>query len=591
MRGIVALLIGTSFILYAGSIIFPMSQHKKEDTSNLLDRSQMRSLVMTQRGIVAASQTLAAQAGAQILARGGSAADAAIAANAVMGVVEPMNSGVGGDLFALEWDAKTGKLTGLNASGWAPQGMTIDFLRKKGYSKMPGSGIDSVTVPGCVEGWWKLHQRFGRLPWAELFQPAIYYALHGFPVTEWVSAYWQAWANRLTENPEARRVFLPGGRPPKTGEIFRNPEYARALELIAAKGEDAFYRGEIARAIIATSKGLGGIMTASDLDTFQAEWVEPISTTYRGWQIYELPPNGQGMAALEMLNIMQQFPLSQYPAFSAEALHIKMEAQKLAYADLFHYLGDPRFVKVPVAGLLSKTYASERARLINLHHANCDVQPGVPPGAGPSSQASSHLNPGADTIYLAAVDREGNIVSLIQSLSASFGSGVAVQGFGILLQNRGAGFLLEPGKPDSLAPHKRPFHTIIPAFMQRGNLHVGFGIMGGLNQPQAHAQFVSDIVDYGMNIQAALEAPRFTKLDRGGCDFMIEDRVTPAAREELIRLGHVLEVRGNLSTWMGGGQAVMHDSVSGVNSGASDPRKDGEAIPEPVASANAQSPK
>ncbi len=581
MRGIMALLIGTSFILYAGSIIFPMSPHD-EDSPNSLDRSQMRSLVMTQRGIVAASQTLAAQAGAQILARGGSAADAAIAANAVMGVVEPMNSGVGGDLFALEWDAKTGKLTGLNASGWAPGRLTIDFLRKKGYSKMPGSGIDSVTVPGCVEGWWKLHQRFGKRPWAELFQPAIYYALHGYPVTEWVSAYWQAWASRLTQNPEARRVFLPGGQPPKTGEIFRNPEYARALELIAAEGEDAFYRGEIAEAIIATSKTLGGVMTASDLGDFRAEWVEPISTTYRGWRVYELPPNGQGMAALEMLNIMQEFPLSQYPPSGAEALHIKMEAQKLAYADLFHYLGDPRFAKVPVAGLISQPYARERARLIDPHHAHCDVQPGVPPGAEPGPAASRRLNPGADTIYLAAVDHEGNIVSLIQSLSASFGSGVAVQGFGILLQNRGAGFLLEPGQPDSLAPHKRPFHTIIPAFMQKGNLHIGFGIMGGLNQPQAHAQFVSDIVDYGMNIQAALEAPRFTKLDRGGCDFMIEARVPQAAREELIRMGHVLEVRGNLSTWMGGGQAVMHDSASGVNYGASDPRKDGEAIPEPV---------
>ncbi|PYV19009.1 MAG: gamma-glutamyltransferase, partial [Acidobacteria bacterium] len=314
---------------------------------NSLDRTQARSMVITRRGIVATSQTLASQAGAQVLARGGSAVDAAIAANAVLGVVEPMNSGIGGDLFAIVWEAKTGKLAGLNSSGWAPQKLTPDFLRSKGIQHMPPTGIYSVTVPGCVEGWAKLHQKFGRLPWAELFKPAIYYAQNGFPVTEWIDAYWKGDARKLAEDPNARRLFLIDGGPPNVGEIWRNPEYGRALERIAAQGRDAFYKGEIARSILKTSNRLGGVMTADDLAEFQAEWVEPISTTYRGWTVYELPPNGQGMAALEMLNIMEKFSLGEWGFADARAWHVKMEAQKLAYADLRRYNADPRFAKVP----------------------------------------------------------------------------------------------------------------------------------------------------------------------------------------------------------------------------------------------------
>ncbi|MGH9326791.1 MAG: gamma-glutamyltransferase family protein, partial [Terriglobia bacterium] len=488
--------------------------------------------------------------------------------------------GLGGDLFAIEWDAKTGKLTGLNASGWAPQKLTVKFLHSKGFKQMPHSGIDSVTVPGCVEGWWKLHQKFGRLPWAELFQPAIYYASHGFPVAEWDSNYWKSAAHVLEHNEEAKRVFLPRGNPPEVGSVFRNPDYAKALALVARQGESAFYRGAIAKALLKTSEELGGVMTASDLGQFQAQWVKPISTTYRGWTVYELPPNGQGMAALEMLNIMERFPLPNYGPLSAKRFSIEMAAQKLAYADLFRYLGDPRFVSVPFEGLISKPYADERVKLIDPEHAHCDVQPGMPPGIR-SRTASALPRPGNDTNYLTAVDSEGNIVSLIQSLSGAFGSGVAVRGYGTLLQNRGGGFVLDPRSPDVLAPRKRPFHTIIPAFMQKGSLHIGFGIMGGLNQPQAHAQFVSDIVDYGMNIQAALEFPRFTKLDHSGCDFTIENRVPKATLEALRRMGYVLNVKGPFTSSVGGGQAVMHDSATDVNYGASDPRKDGEAVPEP----------
>jgi len=550
-------------------ILIAMPTHAQSYTSHG-DRSQARSMVITRLGIVATSQTLASQAGAQILARGGDAVDAAIAANAAMGVVEPMNNGIGGDLFAIRYDAKTGKLTGINASGWAPEKLTLDLLKKKGFTHMPQTGVYSITVPGCVDGWWMLHKKFGRLPWAELFKPAIYFAQHGYPVTEYIDAYWRGGKAKLEKDRNARHVFLMNGEPPKVGQVFRNPEYARALELIAAKGEDAFYRGPIAKAIVETMDRQGGVMSLSDLSTYHAEWVNPISTTYRGWKVYELPPNGQGMAALEMLNIMEKYPLPEWGFFNVDALHVKMEAQKLAYADLRRYLGDPRFVKVPVQGIISKAYAAKRAATIDMNHAHCDVTPGNPPRIG------------NETIYLSTVDKDGNIVSLIQSLYAGFGSGVVVDHYGIMLQNRGALFLMQPGHPDVVAPHKRPYHTIIPAFMQKGDLHIGFGIMGGLNQPQAHAQFVSDVVDDGMNIQKALEAPRFTNLSFGGCNFMIEDRFPPFIYQGLEQKGHKLTIRGAFASPMGGGQAVLHNSATGVNYGASSPRKDGAAIPEPA---------
>lgn len=532
------------------------------------DRSNARSMVVSPYGIVASSQVQASQAGAMILSHGGSAVDAAIATNATLGVMEPDMNGMGGDLFAIYWDAKSGKLYGLNASGWAPKGLSIEYLKAKGTTQMPSAGIDTVTVPGAVEGWNKLHERFGRLPWKDLFSPAIFYAENGFAVQEMIGMDWSSSTQKLREDPESRRVFLVHDETPKIGEIFRNPDVAKALQLIAADGAQAFYTGDVAKAILRTSGELGGTMTAEDLKEFSAEWVEPVSTTYRGWRVYELPPNGQGMAALEMLNIMEQFPPAKGGPLTAEELHKRIEAMKLAYADLAQYNADPRFAKVPVAGLLSKEYAKQRAKLIDPQKADCDTAAGVPPSS--------------DTTYLTVVDREGNIVSLIQSNFSSFGSGITVRGMGFALQNRGALFMLDPDKPDALAPRKRPFHTIIPAFMERGDDHIGFGIMGGANQPLAHAQFVSNVVDYGMPLQAAMEVARFTVRSNFGigCRVLIEDRVPADIRQQLSSMGHQLELRGDFSLFMGRGQAIDHNTRTGLNSAASDARTDGSAEPE-----------
>ncbi|MGD0415915.1 MAG: gamma-glutamyltransferase [Terriglobales bacterium] len=535
------------------------------------DRSSARSMVVTRYGIVATSHVQASVAGAQILARGGSAVDAAIAANAVLGVTEPMMNGMGGDLFAIYWDAKTGKLYGLNASGWAPRGLTIEHLQAKGatstLTSMPSAGIDSVTVPGAVAGWHALHERFGRLPWKDLFRSAIFYAEDGYPVPEIIASYWNDSVETIAKDPEAQRVYLPNGKPPAVGQVFQNHDLAKALRLVAEKGAAAFYKGEIARAILSTSQSLGGTMAADDLAEFSPEWVEPISTTYRDWTVYELPPNGQGMAALEMLNIMETSPASPDGPLSVAELHKKIEAMKLAYADLGRYNADPRFAKIPVKGMLSKEYARRRAQLIDPSKANCSVAAGTPPTS--------------DTTYLSVVDREGNIVSLIQSNYEAFGSGVVVRGMGFALQDRGALFSLDPRSPNALAPRKRPFHTIIPGFMERGEQHIGFGIMGGANQPLAHAQFVSNVVDYGMNIQEALENARFTVSPQRGCNIVIESRVTPEVRQKLSAMGHQLDVRHEYTTAMGRGQAVLHDSKSKVNYGASDARADGSAEPEP----------
>jgi gamma-glutamyltranspeptidase/glutathione hydrolase len=532
------------------------------------DRSYGRSMVITDRGIVATSHYLASQAGAQILAKGGTAIDAAIAANAVLGVTDPMSNGMGGDLFLIYREAKNGKLYGLNSSGWAPRKLSSEFLAKQGITSMPSDGIHSVTVPGAVEGWSQAHGRFGHLPWKDLFAPAIYYAEHGFAVPEIVHGYWVTEESKLQETSEARRVFLPGGKPPELGAMFSNPDVAKALRLIAEQGRDAFYKGEIAKAILSTSASFGGIMQLDDLADFSAEWVEPVSVDYRGWKIYELPPNSQGMAALEMLNIVSTFQPDAVGPQGTVELHKKIEAMKLAYADLYRYNADPKFAKVPVLGMLSKEYAAKRAALINPNKADCNPGPGTP--------ATS------DTIYLAAVDKEGNVASLIQSNYSEFGSGIVVSGMGFALQNRGSLFVLDPSHPNGLQPRKRPFHTIIPAFMEQGALHIGFGIMGGPNQPLAHAQFVSNLVDYGMNIQAAVEAPRFTVTNNTvSCDIAIESRIKPEVLQALRDKGHNLTVHKEYSVRMGRGQAVMHNSKSGMNSGASDPRADGVAEPEP----------
>jgi gamma-glutamyltranspeptidase/glutathione hydrolase len=526
-------------------------------------------MVISRGGIVAAESPLAAQAGARILEKGGNAVDAAIATNAMMGVVSPMMNGIGGDLFAIVYDAKANKLYGLNASGWAPAALSIASLKKLGLRDMPQSGVNAITVPGAVDGWQKLADKFGRKKLSEDLAAAINTAQNGFPVTEWVSMYWAAAVDLLRGDDAATKLYLPNDRPPKTGELFRNPDLANSLQQIAAHGRDAFYSGEISTRILETIKHHGGVMTAKDLSAYSAEWVEPISTTYRDWTVFELPPNGQGIAALEMLNIMETLPLGQkdYPFGSSKALHVMIEAKKLAYADLAKYIGDPHGQKLPVQTLLSKEWAQERAKLIDPDRANCNVSAGEIPA-------------GHDTTYLTVVDRDGNMVSLIQSNFDTFGSGIVAPDTGFVLHNRGALFSLDPDSPNALAGHKRPRHTIIPAFAQRGDVRVAFGIMGGWNQSQAHAQFIADLADYKMNIQAALEAPRFTKRTFDGCDLQMENRFSQKSRDELTAKGHKIALVGTYSSAVGGGQAVQRDFSTNINYGASDPRKDGAAIPE-----------
>jgi gamma-glutamyltranspeptidase/glutathione hydrolase len=532
-----------------------------------------RSVVSTQLGIVAASHPLAARAGVEMLERGGNAIDAAIAANATIGLMEPAMNGIGGDLFVIYFEAKTGKLYGLNSGGWAPSGLTAQFLQSKGQTRMPASGIYTVTVPGAVAGWDALRSRFGTKRFSELLAPAVYYAENGFPVSEVIARGWgtRGSLNKLSQHPNTTKTFLIGGRAPKTGEIFRNPDLAKSLRLIADEGRDGFYKGPTAQAILQISKELGGTMTAGDLADYKPEWVTPISTTYRGWTISELPPNTTGIAALMMLNIMEQYPLGDWGFHSTKALHVMIESKKLAYADLIRYIGDPGFSKLPVDVLLAKSHGAARSKLIDMNKAACNVEPAHLEGYTNST--------GQDTIYLSAIDKDGNIVSLIQSNYSDFGSGLVAPGTGFILHNRGALFTLEPNHPNTLAPRKRPLHTIIPAFMERNGVRIGFGIMGGFNQPQAHAQFVANIADYGFNIQEALEAGRFTKGTFQGCDVSIEPLVPESIRRELTALGHQLNVAQPRSGTFGWGQAVMSDP-SGVHYGASEPRHDGAAIPQ-----------
>ncbi len=535
------------------------------------DRSQSRSLVSSNRGVVASESVLASQVGAAILERGGNAIDAAVAMNAMMGLVAPMNDGIGGDLFAIIYEAKSGKLYGLNASGWAPKGLTVEHLRSKGRTSMPARGIDAATVPGAVNGWGKLLSRFGRKSFAAVLQPAIAYARTGFPVGEVVSVYWKDSEAVLREDSATAKVFLPNGRLPVAGEMFRNHELAWSYQQIAERGVSAFYTGAIAQRLLASSALHGGTMRAEDLSEFDSEWVEPISTTYRGWTVYELPPNGQGIAALGMLNIMETFPLARMGHNSVDALHHMIEAKKLAYADMERFDGDPRFVKVPVDAMRSKAYAATRAKLVNATRATCDVSSG-------SGQITDN-----GTTYISAVDAEGNMISLIQSnySTVGFGAGINVAGAGFVWHNRGAGFSFEASSANRLEGRKRPLHTIIPAFMEKGDTRVAFGIMGGWNQAQAHAQFVSNIVDFGMNIQGALDAPRFSKETFPGCDVNFESRIPDATLKSLAARGHQIVMRGDYSsTRMGAGQAVLRNFTTRINAGASDPRKDGAAVSE-----------
>ncbi len=552
---------------------------RKEGTSITVDhamrtsipepaRDNAFSMTTSQYGITATLQTLGSAAGSAILERGGNAVDAAIAANAAVGVIEPSMNGVGGDLFAMYWDNKAKKLYALNASGWTPAGWTAETFAAKHVTRL--TGIWSVTVPGVVAGWQALHDRFGKLPLAEDLKPAEALAENGFPVSEANSVEWEKYGMPFANQPEFARVFLPNGSYVHLGQIFKNPDVANTLRIIGERGRDGFYKGPIAEAILKLSEEQGGVMTAADLADFQPEWVTPISTTYHGWTVYETPPNSQGLATLSMLNIMELYPLKEWGHDDPRTLHIEMEAKSLAYADMLKYVGDPRFVNVPTAELISKSLAAERAKQIT-DRANCNVLP---------SEINEQMERmQSETTYLATVDRDGDIVSLIQSNSGNFGSGLVPDHTGFVLQNRGGDFAMEQGLPNSVGPRRRPLHTIIPAFMQKGDISIGFGIQSGFNQAQAHAQFVANIVDFGMNIQAALDAARFNE-GNSGCGVYLEAGYPEETIEDLFVRGHQVTMVPRYSLVMGKGNAVERDDSRGVNFGASDPRTDGQATPE-----------
>jgi gamma-glutamyltranspeptidase/glutathione hydrolase len=549
--------------LFLYSVIVPAQQFSSVP-------GQGRSMVVSKFGIVSTPQFLASQAGAHILEQGGNAIDAAIAANAVMGVVQPYVNGIGGDLFMVYYEAKTGKVYGLNSSGWTPKALTIDYLKSKGVTEINPIGVESIDVPGAVAGWDAMRTRFGTLPFSALLAPAIYYAQNGFPLAERNARYWIS--KRLMDQPGWKETYDIWPNAPQPGDLFTNPALANSLRQIAVKGRDAYYNGPMTETMVKFLSAHGGTHTLEDFRDFQPEWVEPVSTTYRGWNVYELPPNGQGIAALSMLNIMEHFPMAQYGHNSVDALQVMIEAKKLAYADMYKYDGDPRFTPVPVKELISKDLAEQRAKLIEMNKAECQVVP---------SNISAELNKhGNSTIYLSTIDKDGNIVSLIQSNYAGYGTGFVAPGLGFSFHNRGAGFQLTPGLPNSLEGHKRPLHTIIPAFMEKGDIHIGFGIMGGWNQAQAHAQFVANIVDYGMNVQAALEQPRFSKDTFEGCDVQMEETVPADVRAGLTQRGHQIKLLEPLSFSVGQGAAVVRDSSRKVNFAAGDPRSDGAAIPQ-----------
>jgi gamma-glutamyltranspeptidase/glutathione hydrolase len=522
-----------------------------------------RAYVVAGNGLVATSQPLAAGAGLAVLQAGGNAIDAAIAAVATLCVVEPCSTGVGGDAFALIWSAAEGRLVGLNASGPAPAGLTADLVRGRGHTTFPVRGGLSVTVPGAVRGWQLALERFGTRGLDALLARPIDYATGGYPVSPGIAADWQLSTELMGRLPDSRRVWLPGGRAPRATEVFRNPEFATTLRTLAEHGPEALYNGRIAAQIAAAVRADGGVMTEEDLALFRAEWVEPIAVEYRdGFRFHEIPPNGQGLAALLALNIARDFDLGSVPYGSADYVHILIESMKLAFIDAHAYIGDPRRVDVPVAGLLSRRYARERRALIDRDHA-LDPQPGRPPAEG-------------DTVYLTVADGMGNMVSWIQSLYLGFGSGITAGTTGVQLQNRGANFRLIPGHPNEVAPGRRPYHTIIPGFITRdGRPWASYGVMGGFMQPQGHLQVGVNLVDFAMNPQAALDAPRFNWLR--GREVALEPGFGAAVREELARRGHAPPPAGTAVTY-GGGQVILRDPDSGVLVGGSEPRKDGAAV-------------
>jgi gamma-glutamyltranspeptidase/glutathione hydrolase len=531
-----------------------------------------RSEVIARHGMAATSQPLATQIALDILKNGGSAVDAAIAANAALGLMEPTGCGIGGDLFAIVWDAEQGELTGLNASGRSPRSLTLQHFRDLGMSRIPYLGPLTVSVPGAVDGWYELHDRYGRLPMTELLAPAIRYAEEGFPVTEFIAHLWQQNIESRKEYPGVQEVFMPGGEAPRTGDVFRNPALANTYRMIAEGGRDAFYRGEIASQIDAYMAEQGGYLTADDLAAHTSEWVSPVSANYRGYDVYELPPNGQGIVALQMLNILEGFDIRSMGFGSREYLHTLIEAKKLAYEDRAKYYADPDFYNFPADRLLSDGYAEERRSLID------------PGKAAQTYPAGDAVLENGDTIYLTVADSDGNIVSLIQSNYGDLGSGMTPAELGFQLQNRGQLFSLEEGHANVYEPGKRPFHTIIPAFVLKdGKPWLSFGVMGGSMQPQAHAQIIVNLVDFDMNIQEAGDAPRMRhsgssqptdQVMTDGGTVYLESGIPAAVREELRAMGHDIS-DGRAS--MGGYQAIMRDDDRDVYFGASESRKDGQA--------------
>jgi len=529
-----------------------------------------RSEVIAQNGMAATSHPLATQVALDILKKGGNAFDAAIAANAVLGLMEPTGCGIGGDLFAILWSAERGKLYGLNASGRSPRSLKLEYFKENNIEKIPSYGPLSVSVPGCVDGWFEIHDMFGKLPMADILQPAIKYAREGFPVTEIIA--WQMKRNLeiLKDYPNIKEVYMPDGKAPEKGEIFKNPQLAGTLEKIVKGGRNEFYRGSIARTIDAFMKKQGGFLSYDDLARHHSEWVEPVSTTYRGYEVWELPPNGQGIVALQMLNILEGYDIASMGFGSAEYMHLFTEAKKLAFEDRARYYADPAFSKIPISRLISKKYAAERRKLIDFNKAAKVYQPG-------------NLEPD-NTIYLTVADRYGNMISLIQSNYRGMGSGMCPTGLGFILQDRGEMFTLEEGHPNCYAPGKRPFHTIIPAFITKeGKPYISFGVMGGDMQPQGHVQIIVNLIDFKMNLQEAGDAPRMyhTRSSEPTGEQMIDGGILNLESgfrweeiQKLLQKGHTIQ--WNLGGF-GGYQAIMWDEKNKVYYGASESRKDGQA--------------
>jgi|TARA_Y100000385_G_scaffold283253_1_gene339077 gamma-glutamyltranspeptidase/glutathione hydrolase len=527
-----------------------------------------RSEVIGQNGMVATSHPLATQIGLDILKKGGTAIDAAIAANIALGLMEPTGNGIGGDLFAIVWDAESKKLHGLNASGPAPKDISIDYFRDNDLEKIPSYGPLPVTVPGAVDGWIKLHEKFGKLEFRTLFEPTIAYAKNGFPVTETIAYYLKNSQKRFEKYPNFNELWVKNGSMPAKGEIFKNPQLAKTLETIALKGREGFYEGEVANVMVDFIQSQGGFLTHEDLSSFHSEWTPPVSSNYRGYDVWELPPNGQGIAALQILNILEKFDLKKMGLFSAEYIHLFTEAKKLAFADRAKYYADPNFSSIPVQELISKEYAAERSKRIDFEK--------------PSQTDEAGILKSGDTIYLTAADQYGNMISLIQSNYRGMGSGMVPPGLGFMLQDRGELFSLDPDHKNSLEGGKRPFHTIIPAFVTKdGEPFMSFGVMGGATQPQAHAQIIINMIDFELNLQEAGDAPRIVhsgssqptdEVMLDGGTLSIERGFGSEIENELTNKGHQLKYEKGI---FGGYQAIM--LKNGIYYGASETRKDGQA--------------